>query len=385
MDSETANVLRTQRLKHMTVITLQDFENAELKEIKKTRTLQEYCWTCTPSIITYCLDAFKLKECTYLDADIYFFAKPDIIQREMQGHSVLITEHRYHPDYDYASTSGRFCVQYVTFKNDKRGREALNWWREACNRWCYAYYENGKFGDQKYLDDWPERFRGVKILEHPGGGIAPWNLSNYDVDQEHGRVEVVERKTEMSYVLVFYHFHDLRFDENGQWYHSSGFPGYHIGRDAYRLIYLRYLNALFGLRYRLPKAIMTDFPAIPLQLTEVQLEKMLVANTTDRRHRAILRQAYSKSGTSYSLVSYLPPREAPRLFEIITNAGYNLDRYAYWMLPGNYVFEFFQAFHNLPRKSERVLKALKSSAPYRLVARLKHSLRRRPAASVRGA
>jgi SAM-dependent methyltransferase len=59
-------------------------------------------------------------------------------------------------------------------------------------------------GDQKYLDDWPTRFAGVHVVEHPGAGLAPWNVSQYTVADERGRVTVDGRD------LVFFHYHSLR-------------------------------------------------------------------------------------------------------------------------------------------------------------------------------
>ncbi len=39
-----------------------------------------------------------------------------------QNKSVLITDHRYTPIYDQSLKSGRYCVQFITFKNDKIGQ-----------------------------------------------------------------------------------------------------------------------------------------------------------------------------------------------------------------------------------------------------------------------
>jgi hypothetical protein len=155
-------------------VSLASFESSELLRVKPGRTKGEYCWTCTSHAIRYVLDTFSLPEVTYLDADLFFYAPPSILLDELDrsGASVLITPHRYTRRYDISRRSGIYCVQFTTFRADERGLRALDWWCERCLEWCHARVENGKFGDQKYLDDWPTRFPGVHVLEHLGG-VAP--------------------------------------------------------------------------------------------------------------------------------------------------------------------------------------------------------------------
>src|SRR5205814_3398175 len=68
---------------------------------------------------------------------------------------------------------------------------------------CYDRLEDGKYGDQKYLDDWP-RARGVHVLEHPGAGLAPWNWMRYRIafDGHTGTVD--------GHPLVFFHFQGFK-------------------------------------------------------------------------------------------------------------------------------------------------------------------------------
>jgi hypothetical protein len=140
---------------------------------------------------------------TYLDADLMFFSSPEPIFEEVGEASILITEHRYLPEFDKAETNGIYNVQFMMFRRDTDGLKALHWWRDRCLEWCFARCEDNKFGDQKYLDDWTERFNNVHVLQHLGGGLAPWNATKYFLQKLQESVYVDRDQ------LIFYHFHQL--------------------------------------------------------------------------------------------------------------------------------------------------------------------------------
>jgi hypothetical protein len=199
-----------------TIISLKEFEDEELLRIKPSRSIAEYCWTCTSSTILYVLEKYKVESCTYLDADIFFYSSPEPIFEEMGDHSILITEHRYSPKYNKQLKAGKYCVQFITFRNNDQGFTALRWWRARCIEWCYARYEDGKFGDQLYLEDWTERFKGVHVLQHPGGGLAAWNIQQYTFEKIKDRVTGTEILSGRKFEAIFYHFHYLKFYTNGE-------------------------------------------------------------------------------------------------------------------------------------------------------------------------
>ena len=180
-DDKCYKVLTAMQLPNLTVIPLSEFEDEQLLAIKSTRSRGEYCWTCTSSTIVYCIEKYKLPHCTYIDADMCFYQNPQIlIDEKPEDCSVIITEHRYTPAYDKSKLSGKYCVQFMYFDNTEGGLTVLKWWRDRCIEWCFNRFEDGKFGDQKYLDDWTTRFKGVHVLQHLGSGLAPWNVQQYD-------------------------------------------------------------------------------------------------------------------------------------------------------------------------------------------------------------
>jgi len=248
-DDRCYEILGGLALEKVTVISLKEFESSELLALKPMRTRAEYCWTCTPSIIRYSIDQFELDHCTYLDADLYFWNSPKYLLEEMGENSILITEHRYPPRYDQSKKSGKYCVQFMTFRDDERGNKALNWWRDACNVWCYDRFEGGKFGDQKYLDDWTERFEGVHVLRHMGGGVAPWNIQQFDIVERRDKLFGRVKNSEIEFELIFYHFHQLHFFINGQ----IDLGSYKLSEHVKKFIYRPYIKHLEKIQTELPE------------------------------------------------------------------------------------------------------------------------------------
>ena len=97
MDNQCYEVLIALNKQHLIPIKLADFENEELLAIKSQRSVAEYCWTCSSSLIEYILNVFQPDFCTYIDADLYFYSDPSIIIKEMYDNnaSVQIIGHRF--------------------------------------------------------------------------------------------------------------------------------------------------------------------------------------------------------------------------------------------------------------------------------------------------
>lgn len=248
-DDIAYNYLQTAGMENLTAIRLSDFEDEELLKVKPTRSVAEYCWTCTSSAILYCINTYNLPSCTYIDADMIFYQDPRILIEEAGTKSIMITEHGYTEDYGQFRTNGIYCVQFMYFKNDSRGMTALKWWRERCLEWCYAYPEDGKFGDQKYLDDWTTRFEGVHVLAHRGGGVAPWNLQQYSFSQAGDNITITHQATKKTYPLVFFHFHGLKFYTDNKV--SCSGTLYEINDAVKDMIYKPYIKELLALETQL--------------------------------------------------------------------------------------------------------------------------------------
>ena len=216
MDEQSQDVLEKLNFESATIVSRTDFEDEDLLKVKPSRTIAEYCWTCTPSCIWYSINKFNLEHCSYLEADMRFFSSLQPIYEEIGTKSVGLSLHNFSSNLQHSEIYGKYCVQFIYFKNDENGLQALNWWRESCIEWCYAKMEDGKYADQKYLDYFQDKFADVHEIAHIGAGVAPWNISRYMINKsDDEQINVAFKKDHgKEYPLIFYHYQGLKFREN---------------------------------------------------------------------------------------------------------------------------------------------------------------------------
>jgi hypothetical protein len=248
LDSETFDVLCAQsELPEIAVISLKIFEEElGLQRVRASRTWTEYCWTLA-SVLTDCLlESGDMDAITYLDADLFFFSNPKVVFDEIGSRSIGIIPHRLIPSKRHLEANGKFNVGWVTFRNTEVGRECLRRWAQQCRERCSATVG---CGDQKYLDEWPDRYGAeVCIVENIGANVAPWNLGNYIVS--HGpRVDGVP--------VCFYHFHEFTETKDG----AIRLTNYELRQRDIKLIYEPYIDAYKAAKERIKHASASVFDA----------------------------------------------------------------------------------------------------------------------------
>lgn len=241
----------------LSVVTMAEFEarHPELVAVRPSRSRIEYYFTLTPLL---CADALAATApgalMVYLDADMFCFADPLPALAEVGAADVFVTEHRFAPRHAaLAALYGRFNVGFLGFRNTEAGRACVDRWAGKCLEWCRIEPEDGRFGDQKYLDAWPREVGRLAVLDHAGINAGPWNVAR------HRYAESPSGVTLDGMPLVLFHFHRLRALGRRRYetdYHDYG----RLPRVLRERIYLPYLAALEATAARLGSAGLLPVP-----------------------------------------------------------------------------------------------------------------------------
>lgn len=241
LDNEVEIFFKKSDLKNIKIISLSniEIEYPELIPAKNSRTKIEYYFTLSPVLALYLLESeLEIDFITTLDADIYFFSSPHSIFDKFESYSILITKHDFTDNLIEMEKFGKYNVSFQSFRNNAEGLKCLNTWKNQCVEWCFDKYENDKFADQKYLDTWIHEYQNVLEISGFGAGIAPWNVNKYFVSKKNNHVYCDEN------ILIFYHFHGLRFISQKIIKHSLDEYRVKPNKNIKNLIYKKYILEL---------------------------------------------------------------------------------------------------------------------------------------------
>lgn len=206
-----AQILGELALSNVEIIPLAALEAAypELVAVKPTRKTIEYYFTLSPFLPHYLFARTGADRITYVDADLYFFTSPQPLLDSLGTASVAITPHRFSFAYRAHVAFGLFNVAWITYRRCPEGLDCLNTYAAECIEWCYDKLENGRFGDQKYLDNWPSRYPSLRVINHKGVNLAVWNVQGHVIRLRNDILTVDNDP------LVFYHYSSTRILADG--------------------------------------------------------------------------------------------------------------------------------------------------------------------------
>ena len=237
-DAITYKFLNEKNLKNMHLIRVEEIEDDQLRAVKQERMINEYCWTLKSFVIEYILKNNDVEQVLYCDGDIYFFSNPDSIFNEWGFASIFLTPQR---DLDWVEQKyGKYQAGIVGFRKDETGLAAVQWWKDRCIEWCSVVESNGRFGDQKYLDQLPIMYENVQISSNLGVNAAPWNIiynNNFKISLQGDKVFINNDP------LVAYHFSCLTIYSSDK-YDLWNMHQLNIQKEIMNYIYVPYLDIL---------------------------------------------------------------------------------------------------------------------------------------------
>lgn len=346
LDEETYNLLKKLNLEKVSLISLDQIEDSELLIAKNNRNRTEYCWTLTPSLPLYLLNTKpEIDLITYLDADLFFYSSPEQIFEEFVNNSILLIPHNLPPEKkEKEKVVGKYNVGMMIFRRDQSGLTCLNWWRLQCNNWCYEVPEEGKLGDQKYLDYFEEKFSNVYILHHPGANLAGWNIKNY-----RGKINKINNAVYVNNKpLIFFHFSSFKLYNSRSTFLPNGPIGaykYFLFSTEKNLIYNEYIKEIFC-SYKLINEVSPNFtaglvvrPSLITQIKEIiiPLIREYIAIKLNRRAR--------KKHKTIIILEHNNGRLANQLWNYISIYAYTLEK-NYRL--NNYCFNTYAEYFNIP-------------------------------------
>lgn len=244
IDKTTHQILSEMNLKHVSLIRLEELEDDKLLKVKNERAINEYCWTLKAPLCQYVLNNVKeIDHIIYCDSDNYFFDNPLELMNEWGSYSIFLSKQNGTTELE--NIHGQYQAGLIGFKRDDMSLKILDWWKEKCIDQCSNEYnpQHDSWGDQKYLESIPKLFSNIKIINHIGINVAPWNLvmkNEHTVSKENGQITIDDKP------LVSYHFGSMIMI-NEEDYDLWKLEKLYFSEEVLNYIYIPYIHHLINI------------------------------------------------------------------------------------------------------------------------------------------
>ncbi len=237
----------------------------------QTRSYAESIISIKPHLIEFYLDQLESEDyIIYFDADIFFFSSMLSLEQFSNGFEVLLSEHLFPRIMAESAKFGKYNGGMIVFRKTVKSRQLLSRWKNQCTDWCKLELSEGRFADQKYLDDLPE-FAGVAVLRNPGVN----NGQYYFKEKRRFRISRNEQGVVINgFPILSFHFHGIRVHKS---HISTGFNRYGTPRNflwVLIFIYSRYLMRVRQESFYIRK----KFPSTWIQATKGDSSKFEIHN-----------------------------------------------------------------------------------------------------------
>lgn len=171
-----------------------------------TKKVNAFRWSMKPVLINYIFDKFNPQKIFCIDCDVRFFSNNKFLFDLLDENHVLLSPH--FRSSDPINNYDNFILQYNSgiFNGgfvgaSYLGKDAMNWWANACLSICEFNPVKGQYYDQVHLNLLPVYFDNVHIIRHRGCNVANWNLVECKRTLSNNNVLIDDK-----YPIVFIHF-----------------------------------------------------------------------------------------------------------------------------------------------------------------------------------
>lgn len=242
LDEITFDTLCDLNLPNTSIVNIESLRDEELSGLKNLRNWNELCWTAASCLLSKVVEKSQTGEISvYIDADCFFYGDISKSINELFLRSeITIHAHNFSPDrIHWMKKSGIYNVGLVGGKKGPEFQQCLERWRRQVLNECIVDKDAGKCGDQTYLNEWPDLYSNLSIMDSSHSGLGPWNLNNYNLRSIN---KVPYNNAEK---IIFFHFHAMQIGKiNSFFWAFIPAAGYSLNKTNIIHIYKPYINAL---------------------------------------------------------------------------------------------------------------------------------------------